>query len=149
MKYLAARTGSPSLPFGEVGVEVGDSFDAAKIIFQGDVLVGSVGVLVWQTEAQKHTGNFKGVVHLGDEGDRAAFADEHGLFAEALFERGLRFLEDRIVVRSGPRLSFTQDFKFAVNRFGQQFSNVLLDELRDLVRILVGNEARREFCTRF
>ena len=36
---------------GEIGVEVGDSLDAAKIIFQRDVLVRSMGVFIGQAEA--------------------------------------------------------------------------------------------------
>ena len=54
---------------GQVGVEVGYGFDAAEIIFQGQVLVGGVGVFVWQAEADKDAGHFEGVVHLGDEGN--------------------------------------------------------------------------------
>jgi len=36
---------------GQVGVKMSDGLDAAEIILQGDVLVGSVGVFVRQTEA--------------------------------------------------------------------------------------------------
>src|SRR5881394_24457 len=101
-----------------------------------------------QAEADQHAGHFEGVIHLGDEGNRAAFADEHGLLAEAFFQCGLRLLENRIVIRSSPRFSRAQEFKFAVNRFGQPLSNVLLDELRDLLWILIRDEARGEFCKR-
>ena len=60
-------------------------FYAAEIVFKGYVFVRGVSVFVWQAEADQDAGNFEGVVHLGDEGDGAAFADEYGAFAEALF----------------------------------------------------------------
>src|SRR5215467_8023261 len=91
-------TPSP-LSYGKVGVELGDGFDATEVVFEGDVLVGGVGVFVGEAKTEEHTRHFEGVVHLRDERNRTAFADEHGFFAEALFERSLRFPEDRIVVR--------------------------------------------------
>ncbi len=54
------------------------------------MLVGGVGVFVGQAEADQDAWNFEGVVHLSDEGDRTAFADEYGPFAKAFFERTLR-----------------------------------------------------------
>ncbi len=41
-----------TLEGGEVLVEVGYGFDAAEIVFQGEVLVGGVGVFVGETETQ-------------------------------------------------------------------------------------------------
>ena len=42
---------------GQVGVEVGDGLDSAKIIFQRDVFIRSVGVFVRQSETHQHTRN--------------------------------------------------------------------------------------------
>ena len=80
---------APQLESGQVGVEVGYGFDAAEIIFQGQMFVGGVGVFVRQAEADQDAGHLEGVVHLGDEGNRAAFADEYGPLAEAFFQRAL------------------------------------------------------------
>src|SRR5215469_8048297 len=90
---------SAALALGQVGVKVRDGLDAAKVVFERDVLVGGVSVLIGQAEADEDARNFESVVHLGNEGNRAALADEHGFFAEAFFQSGLGFLENGIVVR--------------------------------------------------
>src|SRR5690348_5943334 len=56
------------LPLGQVSVKVGNGLDASKIVFEGDMLVGGVGVFVGQTKTDEHARHFKGVVHLSDEG---------------------------------------------------------------------------------
>src|SRR5260370_26540890 len=129
----------------EIGVEVGDGLDATEIIFERDVFIGSMGVFVRQTEAEQDARHLEGVVHLGHERDGTALANENGLLAEAFFESGLRFLENRSLVRSHPRFSSAQDFKLAMDRFRNKLSNVFLHELGDLVRILIGHQARGEF----
>ena len=70
---------------GQVGVEVGYGFYAAEIVFQGQVLVGGVGVFVGETKTDQDAGDFEGIVHLGDEGNGAALANEDRPFAEAFF----------------------------------------------------------------
>ena len=75
-------------------VKVGDGFDAAEIIFQRDVFVGRVRVFVRQAEAEQDAGHFEGVVHLRDERDRAALANEDGAFAKSFFERALGDLKN-------------------------------------------------------
>src|SRR6266852_1305659 len=143
-----APTRKARLKIGQIGVEMGDSLDAAEIIFQRDVLVGSMGVFVGQAEADQNARHFEGVVHLSDEGDGTALANEDGLLSETLFQSCLCLLENRIVVGSHPRFPGAQNFKFAMDRFRKKLSNVLLHELGDLVRILVGYEARGEFGER-
>lgn len=90
---------------------MGDGLDAAEVVFQGDVLVGGVGVFVGQAEAEEHAGHLEGVVHLGDEGDGAALADEDGLLAETLLQGALRDLEDGGVERSDPGLAGAEGFE--------------------------------------
>ena len=124
---------------------MGDGFDAAEIIFQGEVFVGGMSVFVGQAEADQDAGHLEGVVHLRDERDRAAFADEDSLFAKAFFQRGLRFRENRSLIRSGPGFAGAEDFEFADHGFRQQLADVLLHELGDLLRILIGHQARGEF----
>src|SRR6267142_3508880 len=101
-----------------------DGFDAAEVILEGDMFVRGVGVFVGQTEAEQDAGNFEGVMHLGDERNRAAFANENGLLAEALFQGGLGLQENGGLIRSDPRFSSAEAIKFAMNRFRQQLSNV-------------------------
>jgi hypothetical protein len=57
----------PKLFRSEPFVEKRNCLDPAKIIFQRDVFVGRVRILVRQTEAQQHAGDFESIVHLGDE----------------------------------------------------------------------------------
>src|SRR5260370_15979578 len=71
----------------EIGVEVGDGFDAAEIVFKGDVLIGGVRVFVGEAETNQDARHFEGVIHLGYEGNGTAFANEHGLSAEAFLQR--------------------------------------------------------------
>src|SRR5271165_7695877 len=93
---------------GQVGVKMSYGFYATEIIFEGDVLVGGVGVFVGQAKANEHAGDFEGVVHLGHEGNGAAFADEYGALAETFFQGALRFLENGRLKRSGPGFAGTE-----------------------------------------
>ena len=79
-RFVTAR----GLEGGEIGVEMGDGFDAAEIVFEGEMFVGSVRVFVGQTEADEHAGNFESVMHLRDEGNGAAFTNENGFFERRL-----------------------------------------------------------------
>src|SRR5260370_24406314 len=140
-----AESAYEPLESGQSRVEVGDGLDAAEIVFERDVLVGSVSVLVGKAEAEQDAGNFEGVVHLGNKGNGAALADEYRFFAEASLQRRLRFLENGRVKGRGPGLAAAKHFEFAGDRFGQQFAEVLFPELADFRRILVGTVARRKF----
>src|ERR1700691_3219280 len=68
---------------GELLVEQSNRLDPAKIILQRQVFVRRVRVFVRQTEAQQHAGNLERVVHLRDERNRPALADEHRFFPES------------------------------------------------------------------
>src|SRR5277367_2637849 len=114
---------------GQVGVEMGDGFDATEIVFEGQMFVGSVGVFVWEAEADEHAGNFEGVVHLRYEGDGTALANEDRFFPEAFFEGALRDLENWRVKRGNPRFAGAQDVEFAFYGFGYKFADVFFDKL--------------------
>src|SRR3984885_3161663 len=126
----------------ELVVEKGDRLDAAKIIFKRDVLVRRVGVLVGQSEPEKHAGNLEGVVHLGHKGNRAALADKHCRLPESGFKGVNRLLENRMRVGRDPRLAQAENFKLAMNRLRQQFADLTLDQPCDLCGILIRNQAR-------
>jgi len=125
---------------------MGDGFYAAEIIFQIEMLVGCVSVFIGQAEADENTRDFERVVHLSDEGDGTAFANEDRFFLETFLESSLGALKDGGVVRSGPRFASTENFEFAVHGFGQKFANLFFDELGDALRILAGDQARGKFC---
>jgi hypothetical protein len=59
----------PALQSRQIGIEVGDGLDAAEIIFQRDVLVGSMSVFVGQAEAEQNARHLEGVVHLCNKGN--------------------------------------------------------------------------------
>jgi hypothetical protein len=130
---------------GQISVEVADGLDAAEIILEGDVLIRCVSVFIGEAETDQDAGNFESVVHLSDKGDGAAFTDECGFLAEALFQSRLSLEENGGVVGSHPGFSSAQDVKFAVNGFWEQLSNVFFDEFGNLVRLLIRNETRRKF----
>ncbi len=126
----------------EIGVEVGDGLDAAEIVFEGNMLVGGMRVFIGEAETEQNARDFKGVVHLRDKGDGAAFANENGFPAEAFFQSRLGLLENGIVIGSDPRFSGAQYFELAMDGLGKKLSNVFFHEFGDLVGILVGDEAR-------
>src|SRR6266436_6299669 len=128
---------------------MGYGFNAAEVVLEGDVFVGGVGVFVGQAETNQDARHFKGVVHLGYEGDGTSLADENSFLAKSLFQGRLSLLENGIVVRSDPRFSGAQNFEFTMDRFGQKLSNMLFHELSDFAGILLGYEARGEFGERF
>src|SRR5438105_3259300 len=90
---------------GQVLIEMGDGFDTAEIIFEVEMFVGSVSVFVRQTKTDEHAWHFKGVVHLRDERNRAAFANKDGFFVEAFLKRSLRSLENWRVIGRRPRFA--------------------------------------------
>src|SRR5271154_5565837 len=103
----------------ELIVKKRDSLNSAEIIFQRDVFVRSVRIFVRQSETEKNTRNFKGIVHLGHEWNRTAFANEHSFLAEARLQSVNGFLENRMGIRRYPGLAGAQNFKLASNCFGQ------------------------------
>src|SRR5229473_6404113 len=120
---------------------MGYGFNAAEVVLKGDVFIGGVGVFIGQAETDQDARHFKGVVHLRYEGDGTALADENSSLAKSLLQGRLSLLENGIVIRSDPRFSGAQNFKFTMDGLGQELSNVLFHELGDLVGILVGYEA--------
>src|SRR5580693_1179153 len=109
------------------------------------MLVGSVRVFVRQAEADKHAGYFESVMHLRDERDGAAFANKDGFFSEAFFERALGDLKDGRMEGRYPRFTGAEHFEFALYGLRQEFPNVLFDELRGRVGILLGNQTSGKF----
>src|SRR5580704_13234354 len=113
------------------------------------MLIGGVGVFVGEAEADEDARNFEGVVHLGHEGNGAAFADENSFLAEAFFERGLSLRENRGVIRRGPRFTRAEHFEFAGYRFWKQHSDLFFNEFGNLVWILIRDQASGKFCEGF
>src|SRR5258707_577420 len=122
-----------------------DSFDAAEIVFEVEMLVGSVSVFVGKAKADEHAGNLEGVIHLGDERNGAAFTNEDRFFLEAFFQSGLGALKDRSVIGSGPGLSGAEHFKFAFHGFWQKLANMFFNEPGDARGILAWNQAGVKF----
>jgi hypothetical protein len=127
------------LKCGEIRVKVGDGFDAPEVILDSDVFVGSVGVFVRKAKPDQHAWNFECVMHLRDERNRAAFANEDSLFAKSFFEGALGDLENWRVERGYPRLAGAKHFELVLDGFRQEFANMIFHEFRDSVRILIGN----------
>ena len=113
------------------------------------MLVGSVSVFIREAETDQDAGDFESVMHLGNKRDRTAFADEHGLFAKALFEGRLSLQKNRGMEGSHPGFPGAQNFKFAMNGVRQELSNLFFDEPGDFVRLLIGYQPCRKFCKGF
>src|SRR5439155_24189879 len=56
-----------------------DGLDAAVEIWDVELLVGSVQIVIWQAEAHHHAGHLQHVLKVGADGNRAASADEDRL----------------------------------------------------------------------
>jgi len=102
----------------QIGIEKRDGFDTAEIVFEGDVFVRSVGILVGQAEAHEDAGDLENVVHLGDERNGAAFANEGSFLVKPLFQSAARLLKNRMGIRRDPWLARAQDVEFAMDGLG-------------------------------
>src|ERR1700730_17057277 len=132
----------------EIRVEVRDRFDSAKIIFQRDVFIGRVGLFVRQSKSNQNAGYFESVMHLRNEGNGTAFANENSLFPKTFFQSTLRLLKNRRLKGSRPRLAGAKNFKFAGDRIRQQRADLFFDQLSNLVWILIRYKPGRKFCAR-
>ena len=65
-----------------------DRFDAQLEVFQVELFVGGVDVVVGEAEAHHHAGNAQIAVKIADDGDGAAGADEDRLLAPDLAQGG-------------------------------------------------------------
>ena len=98
------------------------------------MLVGCVGIFVGQTESEEDARNLKGIVHLGDEGNRSALADEDSLFGETRFEGVNGLLKNRIRVGRDPRFAGAEHFELIFHGSWQELGDVAFDELDNLLR---------------
>ena len=109
-----------------------------------ELLVGSMQIVVRQSEAHHHAGNLQHILKISDDRNRAPRADEDRVLLERVMQRlGCRF--DVFVVRANhARQTFAPHFYFRVDAPGR----VLLYEgqvfLENVVRILVGNKPHRD-----
>ena len=94
-----------TLQFSQSFVKLRDGLDPAEIIFERDVFVRRVRVFIRQTEAQQDARHLERVMHLRDERNRSALADEDGALAESLLQRVVRDFKERVRVRRDPRFA--------------------------------------------
>src|SRR5258708_22044251 len=94
--------------------EPDDRLDPAIEIRDVELLIRSVQVVVGQAKAHHHAGNLQYVLEIGDDGNRAAGANEYRVFFED-FMHGLRGGLDEAVVRrydAGRAFAVDLDFSF-------------------------------------
>ena len=94
-----------SLQISQAFVELRHGLDPAEIIFERDVFVGRVRVFVRQAKAEQDARHFECVMHLRDERNRSALADEDGALAESLLQGIVRDFKERVRVRRDPRFA--------------------------------------------
>src|SRR5208282_4974645 len=145
---LLEEDGARKLRRSQALVEDRDGLDSTEIIFERDVLIGRVSILVGESEAHQDTRDLERIVHLRNEWNRATLADERRLPAEARFESLNRFLEDGMRIRRHPRFAGAEHLELAGHGFRQQLSNVTLDEFRDFRGVLIRHEPRGKFRIR-
>src|SRR5580692_9226072 len=131
------HTPKVSLQLPQSLIKLRHGFDPSKIIFQRNMLVGRVRVLIRQSKSEQDARHLERVMHLRDEWNRAALADEDGALAEPLLEGVMRDLKKRMRIRRDPSLAPAEQFKFELHRFRQQLPDLPLNGLRDFVRILI------------
>src|SRR3990167_8679592 len=140
----AAASGAGLVGSAGLVVVVGQAHDPFLEVFQVQALVGGVGVLVRQPEAEQHAGLLELLVHGGDQGDGTALPNEHRFLSEASLERGLAGLDERMVEGRDPGVAFAVQGELHPHALGGDLLDVLLDELGDLGRNLVGHQAGGE-----
>src|SRR5690348_2285067 len=126
---------------GELLVKICHGTNSAEVIFEREVLVGSVSVLIRQPKTHQYAGNLECVIHLRHEGNRTSFPNENSLLSEALLERVQRFLENRRRVGGNPRFAGAQHLKFALYRFGKELPDMALHLTRNLFRVLLRHKS--------
>ena len=110
-----------------------------------ELFVGSVQVVVGQAEAHHHAGNFQHVLEIGDDGNRAAGADEDRIFLKDLVQRLGRGLDERIVGAHHARRAFAEDLDVGLDALGRELLHELGVFLEDVVRVLIGHQAHGDF----
>ena len=75
-----------SLLLSQLLEEAADGFDPVVEVRDVELLVGGVQVVVGKAEAHHHAGNLQHVLEVGDDGNRAAAADEDRFFLERVVQ---------------------------------------------------------------
>src|ERR1700730_4101691 len=116
----------------EIRVEVRDGFDSPEIIFERYVFIGRMSIFVRQSKSNQNAGHFERVMHLRNEGNGTAFANENSFFPKTSFQSALRLLKNWRLKGSRPRFPGAQNLKFASDRTGQQRADLFFDQLGNL-----------------
>ena len=91
-------------------------------------------------DAEQHRRQAQLLLKRRHDGNRSALAREDRLLAEAALDRAAGGLDERVVERRHPRLAAVHARDLQLDGLRRDLPHVGLEQLRDLVRILIGHE---------
>src|SRR5499427_7517655 len=129
--------------------ESADSFDPTVEIRNVELLVGSVQIVVWEAEAHHDRWNFEDILEVGDDWNRAAAADEHGIFLEGIVQSFGCGFDVFVVGGDHAGRAFAPDLYFRFDSLGRVFLHESQILFQDVVGILIGHEPHGYLGFRF
>src|ERR1700722_18365477 len=109
------------------------------------LLVGGGQIVDGEPEAQHHAWNLQHVLKVGDDGNGAAGTAEYSFFFEDIVQGARRGFDVLVVRAHHAGWAFTPDFDGGLNAFGREFLYVVFVALENVVGVLVGHQAHRNF----
>src|SRR5271165_137884 len=133
------------LLFSQLLEEAADGFDAVVEVGDVELLVGGVEVVVGEAEAHHHAGNFQHVLKVGDDGNRAAAANEDRIFLEGVVQGFGGGFDVGIVGADHGGRTLAPDFDGGFDALGRELLHKGRVLFQDVIGILVGDEAHGNF----
>ncbi len=125
--------------FSQLFEEAADGFDSPVEVWDVELFVGGVQVVVGQAEAHHYTGNFQDVLEVSDDGNRAAAADEDRLFLERVVQGFRGGFDVAVVGADYAGRPFAVHFDFCLDAFGGELLHERGVFFKYFVWILIGH----------
>src|SRR2546425_1872964 len=125
-----------------------DGLDAAVEIWDVELLVGSVQIVIWQAEAHHHAGDLQHVLEIGYDGNRAAGADEHRLLLKDIVQRFCSGLDVLVIGANHARRALAPHPDLYVDALGRNLLYVVRVLLENVIRVLVRYQPHGDFGCR-
>src|SRR5437667_2474972 len=125
-----------------------DGLDAAVEIWDVELLVGSVQIVIWQAEAHHHAGNLQHVLKVGYDGNRATGADEDRLLLKDIVQRFCSGLDVLIIDADHARRALSPHLDLYVDTLWRNLLYVVRVLLENVIRVLVWHQPHGYFGCR-
>ena len=126
-------------------VEVNDAVDAEAKVDEVKILVGRVRVLIRQPKAHEQARRVERCCDIGDEGNRAAFANAICRCPKGGAQRALRRLHRRMRQRHEKGLSCAVALDRQPHTVGTELAEIGLGQFSHTLRILLWHQTHADF----